>query len=149
MRKTGDLDSKTKDAIIKSISLLRKSGLYTDDQIFDNIRRDFNVSITEFNEISGKQSLYSNFDLELVHSSNIAAFAYVLINCDTGHENEIISELIKLDTVSEAKGVFGECDIFVKLIGKSDEQIDDAIRKIRKIPHITSTNTLSSIPSQG
>ena len=150
MRKTSDyLDSKTKEAINNSISLLRKSGLYTDDLIFDHIRRDFSVSITAFNEISGKQSLYSNFDLELSHPSNITAFAYVLIKCDMGHENEIISKLIKLDNVSEAKGVFGDSDIFVKLVAKSEEQIAETISKIRRIPHITSTNTLTSIPSQG
>lgn len=150
MRKASDyLDRKTKEAINNSISLLRKTGLYTDEQIFDHIRRDFNVSITAFNEMSGEKSLHSNFDLELSHLSNNATFAYVLIKCDMGHENEIISQLIKLDIVSEAKGVLGDSDIFVKLVAKSEEQIEEAIRKIRKIPHITSTNTLTSIPSQG
>lgn len=149
IRKSSDLDDKTKETINNSISLLRKSGLYTDDQIFDHIRRDFNISITAFNEISGKQSLYYNFDLELAHSSKIGAFAYVLIKCDLGHENEIISKLIELDCVTEAKGVLGDTDIFVKLDAKSEEQIEETVRKIRKIPHITSTNTLSSITSQG
>ena len=147
--KASDLDDKTKNDIKNSILLLRKSGLYTDDQIFDSIRRDFNISITAFNEITGKQSLYSNFDLKLPHPSEMGTIAYVLIKCDMGHENKIISQLISMDMVSEARGVFGDSDIFVKLVGKSEEDLEDLVRKIRKIPHIISTNTLTSIPSQG
>ena len=149
-RKASDyLDSKTKDAIKNSILFLRKSGLNTDEQIFDRVRRDFDVSITAIKEISGELHIPSNLDLEVSQLSNIGAFAYVLISCELNFENEIISKLIQIDNVTEAKGVFGEFDIFVKLDAKSEEQIAETIAEIRKIPHITSTNTLTSIPSQG
>ena len=78
------------------------------------------------------------------------AFAYVLIKCEMGHENQIIEYLVKLPEVQEVKGVFGEWDIFVKLEAESQEKLEDAItNKIRKISNIISTNSLSPIPSQG
>jgi DNA-binding Lrp family transcriptional regulator len=143
------LDSKTIEDIKKSILFLRKSGMDSDDQIFDKIRLDFDVSITAIKNISGQLPIPSQLASGVSNLSGIAAFGYVLIKCDTGYENEIISKLIKLSKVSEARGVFGEYDIFVKLDAKSEEKIEEAIAKIRKIPHITFTNTLTSIPSQG
>jgi DNA-binding Lrp family transcriptional regulator len=149
MRKVNEpLDDKTKEAIRNSIFFLQKSG-FSDDKIFDKIRIDFDVSTTEIKEISGKLPFTRKLDLEFSNLSKNQAFAYVLIICDTGYENEIISKLIKFDNVSEAKGIFGEYDIFVKLDAISEEQMAEALSKIRKIPHITSTNTLTSIPSQG
>lgn len=77
------------------------------------------------------------------------AFAYVLIKCQMGHENQIIEYLVKLPQVQEVKGVFGEWDIFVKLETDSQEKLEEIItNKIRKIPYIISTNSLSPIPSQ-
>ena len=149
-RKASDyLDAKTIEGIIKSILLLRKSGMKSDDQIFEKIRRDFDVSLTAIKEISGQIPMPTNLDLGYSNLSTGAAFAYVLIKCDMGFENEIISKLIKLKKVSEARGVFGEYDIFVKLDAKYQEKMGEVIAEIRKIPHITSTNTLTSIPSQG
>ena len=78
------------------------------------------------------------------------AFAYVLIKCKTGFENQIIQELLKIPEVQEVKGVFGDWDIFVRLETESQSQLEDIItQKIRKIQNITSTNSLSPIPSQG
>ena len=143
------LDDKTKEAIKKSILFLRKSGLNTDDQIFDKIRLDFDVSLSAIKELSGELPLPTSVDLDFSDAENIASFSYVLIKCDMGYENEIIWKLIKLPSVTEARGVFGEFDIFAKLDAASQEKMEEAIAKIRKIPHITSTNTLTSIPSQG
>jgi len=78
------------------------------------------------------------------------AFAYVLIKCKTGFENQIIQELVKMSEVQEVNGVFGDWDIFVRLETKSQAQLEEIItQKIRGIPNITSTNSLSPIPSQG
>jgi DNA-binding Lrp family transcriptional regulator len=74
----------------------------------------------------------------------------MLIKCKTGFENQIIEELVKMPEVQEVKGVFGDWDIFVRLETKSQTQLEDIItQKIRRIPNITSTNSLSPIPSQG
>jgi len=77
-------------------------------------------------------------------------FTYVLINCQSGFENSIIEILIKMPEVKEVQGIFGKYDIFVKMQSDSQEMLEDVLtRKIRKIPNITSTNSLSPILSQG
>jgi len=75
---------------------------------------------------------------------------YVLINCQAGFENSIIEKLIKIPEVKEVQGIFGKYDIFVKMQSDSREMLEDVvITQIRKIPNITSTNSLSPILSQG
>ncbi len=72
------------------------------------------------------------------------AFAYVLIKCKTSFENQIIEKLLQIKEVKDVKGVFGEYDIFVKLETDSQQKIEEIItKKIRKIPYITTTNSLS------
>ena len=41
--------------------------------------------------------------------------AYVLINCDLGAEEFVISELKSIDGVTEVHGTFGAHDIIVKV----------------------------------
>ena len=54
-----------------------------------------------------------------------------------------------VDLVKEAKGTFGYYDIFTKIQGESSSQIEDVItKKIRNIPSVTATTTLSIIPEQ-
>jgi len=78
------------------------------------------------------------------------SFIYVLINCQSGFENSIIEKLIKIPEVKEIQGIFGKYDIFVKMQSDSQEMLEDVLTKqIRKIPNITSTNSLSPILSQG
>ncbi len=78
------------------------------------------------------------------------SFAYVLINCQSGFENSIIEKLIKIREVKEVQGIFGEYDIFVKIESDSQAKLQDILTKqIRKIPNITSTNSLSPILTQG
>ncbi len=78
------------------------------------------------------------------------SFIYVLINCQSGFENSIIEKLIKIPEVKEVQGIFGKYDIFVKMQSDSREMLEDVvITQIRKIPNITSTNSLSPILSQG
>ena len=143
------LDSSTREAIKSSIILLRKSGIKNEDKIFEKIRLDFDVTLKAIKELASEINAPTHSDLEYSHKSQTPAFAYVLIKCDMGFENIILDELISLEYVAEARGIFGEFDIFVKLEAESEEQIGKTLRKIRKIAHITSTNTLTSIPSQG
>ena len=78
------------------------------------------------------------------------SFIYVLINCQSGFENSIIEKLIKIPEVKEVQGIFGKYDIFVKMQSDSQEMLEDVLTtQIRKIPNITSTNSLSPILSQG
>ena len=75
---------------------------------------------------------------------------YILINCDLGSEVEIISELAKISEVKEVRGTYGIYDIFVKLQADSGHALESVItQKIRRLPKVRSTVTLTPILSQG
>ncbi len=69
--------------------------------------------------------------------------AYVMISCETGGEDSIISNLKQIDAVKEAYGTFGTFDIICTLESDSEEKIrNDLTKKIRKIQKIRATLTL-------
>jgi len=75
--------------------------------------------------------------------------AYVLINCDIGSEEDVISHLKTVDGVKEVHGTFGAYDIIAEIESDNKENLRDAITwKIRKIERIRSTLTLMTIASQ-
>ena len=77
------------------------------------------------------------------------ATAYVLINCDLGSEESVISELKTIDGVKEVHGVFGAYDILAKVESKQVETLRETITwNIRKIQKIRSTLTLMGIEGQ-
>lgn len=76
--------------------------------------------------------------------------AYVLINCDLGHEEEIIGELMKIPEVKEVRGVYGVYDIFVKVAADDPTKVREIItNKIRRMERVRATNTLMAIEGQG
>lgn len=80
---------------------------------------------------------------------NKLATAYVLINCDLGSEESVISELKSIEGVAEVHGIFGAYDILAKVESKQVETLRETITwKIRKIPKIRSTLTLMGIEGQ-
>ena len=75
--------------------------------------------------------------------------AYVLVQSVIGHEMEVLSDLLKIDFVKEAKGTFGYYDILVKITAPTNIDIEKVItKKIRKIKNVNTTTTLSVIPEQ-
>jgi|TARA_B100001245_G_C22820587_1_gene394910 DNA-binding Lrp family transcriptional regulator len=77
------------------------------------------------------------------------SLAFVLVQCTIGHEMEVLRDLLKLDSVKEAKGTFGYYDLLVKIMASSNREIEKAItEKIRKIKNVNTTTTLSVIPEQ-
>ncbi len=77
------------------------------------------------------------------------ASAYVLINCDIGSEEDVISHLKTIDGVKEVHGTFGAYDIIVEIESEDVDKLRDTITwKIRKIERIRSTLTLMTIASQ-
>ena len=62
---------------------------------------------------------------------------------------EVLKALLDIDSVKEAKGTFGYYDIFVKIQAEDNMIIQKTITsKIRSIPNVTTTTTLSIIPEQ-
>lgn len=79
----------------------------------------------------------------------MASSAYVLINCELGSEEDIISQLKKIEGIKEVHGTFGAYDILVKVESEKVESLREIITwKIRKINKIRSTLTLMTIPGQ-
>lgn len=71
------------------------------------------------------------------------SYAYVLINCDLGSEENVLSELKSIKKVKESHGVFGAYDIVAKVEAPSDHMIKDVVTtKIRSIDRVRSTLTL-------
>ncbi|MFZ0512919.1 MAG: Lrp/AsnC ligand binding domain-containing protein [Candidatus Nitrosopolaris sp.] len=74
--------------------------------------------------------------------------AYVLINCDLNHKNEVINELQQLPGIFEAAVLHGAYDILVRLNLESVEELKETIKlRLKKIPDIKSTVTLIAIES--
>ena len=76
--------------------------------------------------------------------------AYVLINCELGSEEFVISELKLIEEVVEVHGTFGAYDILAKIEASLVEKLRETITwKVRKIIKIRSTLTLMGIEGQG
>ncbi|MDX1372727.1 MAG: Lrp/AsnC ligand binding domain-containing protein [Nitrososphaeraceae archaeon] len=77
------------------------------------------------------------------------AEAYVLINCELGSEESVISQLKSIEGIKEVHGTFGAYDILAKVVSDKVETLREIITwKIRKIEHIRSTLTLMGIEGQ-
>ena len=75
--------------------------------------------------------------------------AYVLVQSTIGHDMEVLSYLLKIQFVKEAKGTFGYYDILVKIEADSEKEIERIItKKIRKVQNVNTTTTLSVILEQ-
>ena len=68
--------------------------------------------------------------------------AFVLLNCDIGTEDAIISQMNTFSGVSEAVRVSGVYDIIAKLNEESREKISLLVKKIRAIASIRSSLTM-------
>ncbi len=77
------------------------------------------------------------------------AEAYILINCEIGSEEEVITALKNVDSIKEVHGTFGAYDILAKIESPQVEDLRETITwKIRKIDKIRSTLTLMGIEGQ-
>ncbi len=74
------------------------------------------------------------------------AKAFVLINCDLGSEEQVISDLKSLDCVKDVYGTFGAYDILANLECDNLEELRQLIiSEVRRIKKIRSTITLMGI----
>ena len=78
------------------------------------------------------------------------AQAYVLLNCELGAEEEVISGLKQVEQVKEVHGTFGAYDIIAKVQAESADQLRETItQNLRKMDKIRSTLTLTVVEEQG
>ena len=77
------------------------------------------------------------------------AEAYILIICEIGSEEQVITALKTVDGIKEVHGTFGAYDILAKIESVQVEDLRETITwKIRKIDKIRSTLTLMGIEGQ-
>jgi len=77
------------------------------------------------------------------------AEAYILINCEIGSEEQVITALKNIDGIKEVHGTFGAYDILAKIESAQVEDLRETITwKIRKKDKIRSTLTLMGIEVQ-
>ena len=74
--------------------------------------------------------------------------AYVLINCDLGTEKSLVSELQKIDSISEVHGTLGMYDIILKIESDGDDINSTVTDKIRRMEKINSTMTLTRLEDE-
>ena len=69
--------------------------------------------------------------------------AFVLINVESGSEQEVLDELKKVEGVEEGYFSYGVYDIITKIKADSMEKLKDLVtRKVRTISRVRSTLTL-------
>ena len=69
--------------------------------------------------------------------------AFVLINVESGAEQEVVNDLKKIEGVEEAYFSYGVYDIITKIKADSMERLKDMVtRKVRAISRVRSTLTL-------
>lgn len=72
--------------------------------------------------------------------------AFVLVNVETGSENEVVEQLRKIVNVRESYTVFGAFDIVAKVEAESMDKLKEIITwKIRRLDKVRSTLTMIEI----
>jgi DNA-binding Lrp family transcriptional regulator len=69
--------------------------------------------------------------------------AYIMMNMNTGSEDEVCSNLARYEEVEEVATVYGEYDAIIKVVTKDMNHLDHFILdKLRGIPNIFLTATM-------
>ncbi len=68
--------------------------------------------------------------------------AFILINTDSGLENEVANKVLDVSHVKCVHTVYGVYDVIVEIETNNYEELRAAISKIRSIAGIRSTTTL-------
>ncbi len=77
------------------------------------------------------------------------AIAFVLINAETGSEQEVLDELKKIDAVKECYLLYGVYDIIAKVGADSMDKLKDILTwTVRKVDKVRSTLTMIIIEGE-
>ena len=77
------------------------------------------------------------------------AMALVLINTETGSEQEVLDELRKIDAVKESYMVYGVYDIVAKVGADTMDKLKDIVTwNVRRLDKVRSTLTMIVIEGE-
>lgn len=69
--------------------------------------------------------------------------AFILINCESGYDDNIITKIQSIDGVTYVHGVFGPYDVIAQMYSVSRENLENIVtKKIRNLGKILKTITL-------
>lgn len=71
--------------------------------------------------------------------------AFVLVNCESGSQQKVVSELESISSVSDVKKVNGVYDVIAKVESGTVQEIKKALNKIRHQQGIRSTITMTVV----
>lgn len=71
--------------------------------------------------------------------------AFVLVNCESGAQQKVVSELESISSVSDVKKVFGVYDLIAKVESSTLQGVKKTLNKIRLQQGIRSTITMTVI----
>jgi DNA-binding Lrp family transcriptional regulator len=76
--------------------------------------------------------------------------AYVLINCDLDHKDEVMMEVSQLPGMIELAELDAAYDILVKLRVETFEELKETVKgRLKKMPYIRNTFALVAIEPRG
>ena len=74
------------------------------------------------------------------------AEAYILINCEIGSEEDVITALKSIDGIKEVHGTFGAYDIIAEIHAETQEEFERTVSmNIRRLSRVVSTMTLNVV----
>ncbi len=75
----------------------------------------------------------------------MAAIALVLLTTEPGREQEVVNELREMSEIEEAMVLFGEYDVYCKVVVEDFSQLSDLVlRNVRTLSGVVETTTLTA-----
>ena len=75
----------------------------------------------------------------------MAAIALVLLTTEPGREQDVVNELKEMSEIEEAMVLFGEYDVYCKVIVEDFSQLSDLVlRNVRTLSGVVETTTLTA-----
>ena len=75
----------------------------------------------------------------------MAAIALVLLTTEPGREQDVVSELNKMPEIEEAMVLFGEFDVYCKVVADDFSQLSNLVlRQVRTLVGVVDTTTLTA-----
>ena len=75
----------------------------------------------------------------------MAAIALVLLTTEPGREQDVVNELSEMSEIEEAMVLFGEYDVYCKVVVDDFSQLSDRVlRNVRTLSGVVETTTLTA-----
>ena len=70
---------------------------------------------------------------------------FILLNCDLGAEEQIVSDLRKMNNIISSYLTFGAYDVIAEIGASSQEEFEKCVANIRSLSSVLSTMTLNVV----